>query len=114
MEIEEKKQLVGIRYLMPVLSLLALGILLGYIAILSLDLYNGPDVVSENQKKAYLRLCFVTFTALCITIVLTACFVIRWIRTYSRACVEDKPTEYVDAWSEAGKRIQVPEEEDEM
>ena len=92
--------------MLPVFCLVALGILLGYIASVSLELYAGAEVDSEKQQ-AYMNLCVVTIVSLGITLLLLMWAVIRWIRLFRSPPVNSRPLEYVDAWSAAGKRIEL-------
>jgi len=110
MEVEPKKAPRKPRLLALAIALVAVAVLLGIL--LAITLGAVPQVAAKT-KPAMLRLAWATFFALGLTLILLVWVVIRFAIERTRP-TGPKHTEYVDAWSLAGKRMKVePPPEDE-
>ena len=109
MEIETQRTIHRIHYTILIISLLAVSLgLLGVIGITT-KAYADAD---EKIRDLLFHLAWVGAATLAVTLVLLAWVIMRWIRFRLQTLGKGPDMHYVDAWSEAGKRIPVPETDD--
>lgn len=99
-----------VAFAVTVLVLILLGSLLGMALLLSMQRAASAD---GEAQDAWTRLALLCVALLALTLVLLVGVVVRRIgRRFSQRKSPRQPTRYVDAWREAGRRIEVPDEED--
>ncbi len=96
-----------------VVLLVMLGILtagLGSLTYLAID--AAAQAGSDNMQKLLARLAWVSLSMLCITLLLLFWIIMRFFRRRFRSSHPASETPYVDAWSLAGERFKLDEEEE--
>jgi len=92
-------------YVVQIACLLFLCILQSYTLFLIFDEFGGADDQDQAWKDMLARLGVVIAMSLSLTFILLVWSVIRWTRTRLESRLNFTPAEYIDAWSEAGRRI---------
>jgi putative copper export protein len=90
------------------LAVIAAGMV--YVVLAVTDAKEGAD---DPTLKGLARLAWIAMLLLAVAVVLLVWSLARTLRLYLARPQPHTPTTYVDAWSEAGRRIQVDEEDDE-
>lgn len=109
MEVETQRTISRIHYTILIIALLAVSLgLLGVIGITT-KAYADAD---EKTRDLLFHLAWMAAATLALTLVLLAWILMRWIRFRMQPVGKGPKMQYVDAWSEAGKRIPVPETDD--
>ena len=93
------------------LAVIAAGMV--YVVLTVTGAAAGAD---EPTRRGLARLAWIGMLLLAVSVVLLVWSLARTLRLYLARPQQHRPTEYVDAWSEAGRRMQVesePEEDDD-
>lgn len=109
MEVETQRTVKRIHY--TILIFFLVGVSLGLLGVIGI---TTTTYLEENEKTRD-RLFYIAWVAaatLAVTLVMLGWIIMRWIRFRMQPVVKPSKTHYVDAWSEAGKRIPVPETDD--
>jgi hypothetical protein len=107
MEVERRRTL---RYALLTVSLAAMAGMLAWMCALTLRA-SGGDAGETARLLSTLAVASVGLLGL--TLIALLGVVLRWIRTSIGLHKPLPPSHYVDAWAEAGKRIQAPPDEDD-
>lgn len=114
MEIEQTNRLraVSNAVLVGALAMIVAGC--GAILGLSWKVARGIDpVVGRETLRQMQRIAWLAAAMLALALLLTAWALMRFLRQRIEKTRLGQPTAYVDAWSAAGKRIQLPGDEEE-
>lgn len=99
----------GKGYIVQIFSLVVLMALQVFMLVLVRWALGGSE---ENAKAMYWATLAAT-VSVAITLILIIWAIMRWYRMVIQARLCSTATEYVDAWSEAGRRIAAPDEVEE-
>lgn len=112
MEIDQAKKAARVVNLIVTVGLLViLAVGLGVIAVLSAQVAGHQATPTDRHLLGWLSA--VALTLLAMVLVLLFWVVVRHVRARLNAGDEKKPTPYIDAWAESGKRFKLDKEEDE-
>jgi membrane protein implicated in regulation of membrane protease activity len=111
MELDPGKPARSASFAFVVLGLVAICAGLG--AMLYVTTSAAAGVTDVPVRKLLLRLAWGSLTLLCVALVLLVWAILRHIRQALAPSAPLPPSEYVNAWELAGKRFQLPEDEDE-
>lgn len=90
------------------LAVIAAGMV--YVVLTVTAATEGAD---EPTRKGLARLAWIGMLLLAVAVVLLVWSLARTLRLYLAKPQPHAPTKYVDAWSEAGRRVQVDEDEED-
>ena len=110
MEIENQRTFQRINYTLLVGSLMLVSLGLTGVIWITASAY-GTD--NEKTRQLLYQLAWVAAATLGLTLLLLLLVVLRWIRLHLSPPTKLPETHHIDAWSEAGKRIRLPNEENE-
>jgi hypothetical protein len=111
MELDPDKPARSASFAFVVLGLVAICAGLG--AMLYVTTTAVVGITDEPTRKLLLRLAWGSLTLLCVALVLLVWAVLRHIRHAVTGSPPLPPSEYVNAWELAGKRFQLPEEDED-
>jgi hypothetical protein len=111
MELDPDKPVRSASFAFVVLGLVAICAGLG--AMLYVTTTAVGAVADEATRKLLLRLAWGSLTLLCVALVLLVWAVLRHIRHAVAGSPPLPQSQYVNAWELAGKRFQLPEEDDQ-
>ena len=106
MEVENYRTFQRINYTLLVGSLVLVSSGLTGVIWITASAYGGAD--EETRQRLY-QLAWVATVTLGITLLLLMLVILRWIRLRLKPPTKLPETHYIDAWSEAGKRIHLPD-----
>jgi Na+-driven multidrug efflux pump len=109
MVIESKQNARRVGYLLLAVCLVLLTVGLAGIIVMVSSAYGPAD---EAARRVLLRMAWVASVSLGLTLIMLLWVVIRWVRLRIKLPPKTQPTEYIDAWSEAGKRMPAPDHEE--
>lgn len=93
-------------------TMLLVAMATGLAVLFYVNIDRAGSATDAEHRRAYARLATVAAALLCVVIVLLAAVVIRAVGRHVGQSRRHGPTQYVDAWSLAGQRIQIPDDED--
>jgi hypothetical protein len=106
-DMKKAARVVNLVVTVGLLVILAVG--LGVIVVSSAQAVHHGD--APDRKAAFARVSAVAMALLAMVLVLLFWVVVRHVRARLHAGREKKPTPYVDAWAESGKRFKLDKEE---
>ncbi len=110
MEVEDHRTFQRINYTLLVGSLILVSLGLGGVIWITTRAYGRGD---DQTRRLLYQLAWVATVTLGITLLLLMFVILRWIRLRLKPPTKLPETHYIDAWSEAGKRIRLPDAENE-
>ena len=110
MEVEDHRTFQRINYTLLVVSLMLASAGLGGVIWITASAYGDAD---EKTRQLLYQLAWVATATLGVTLLLLMLVILRWIRLRFKPAAKLPKTHYIDAWSEAGKRIRLPNAENE-
>ena len=106
MEEEDHRTFQRINYTVLVVSLVLVSLVLGGVIWITTRAYGQGD---DQTRRLLYQLAWVATVTLGITLLLLMFVILRWIRLRLKPPTKLPETHYIDAWSEAGKRIRLPD-----
>ncbi len=110
MDLDDPKRVRTVNFVVLLVMLGILTVGLGSLTYLATG--AAPMAESDNMQKLLARLGWVSLSMLCITLLLLFWTVIRFYRHRFPSSHAASETPYVDAWSLAGERFKLEEEDD--
>ncbi len=111
MDLDDPRRLQTVNFIVLIVVLGILTVGLGSLTYLATG--AAAQAESENMQKLLARLAWVSLSMLCIALLLLFWTVIRFCRRRFPTSHPTSETPYVDAWSLAGERFKLDEEEQE-
>ena len=106
-------QSVTARKISSIVVTVLLAIIAGGMVYVVLTVTAAVEGADEATRKGLARLAWIGMVLLGLAVVLLVWSLARTLRLYLAKPQPHTPTTYVDAWSEAGRRVQVDDEDDE-
>lgn len=110
MELDSVKKIRTANFVLTVVSLVLLIVGLLALVLLAANAARGADA---NTRKFLVRMAWVATALMGLALIMLVWVILRRLRSRFEPSGRHAPTPYVDAWAEAGKRIQVETEEDD-
>ncbi len=102
------------RNISQIILIVMLAVMAGGLFVVTAMAANlAGEVENIDQRRVLARIAWVAISLMGLALVVLLWTVMRYFRSRMQLGQHREPTPYVDAWSLAGKRMQVPTEEDD-